>query len=136
VLNAKLFAGLAGIALVVAILGMVRVLPRANLGLHVANIGFGPFYWQLFVALACAVFGFAYLGVGRLTQHPLNQMAGLVSFFLVAAAFVVWLVSSFLTTSDSLPSRQLVILLFAAILSFLFGVALSAVNVAWVLVRK
>jgi hypothetical protein len=107
VLNAKLFAGLAGTALVVATLGRVHALPHGNLGLHVGYFVFGPFYWQLFVALVCAVFGFAYFGVVRLTRRPLNQMVGLVSFFFVAFAFGSWLISSFLMTSDSLPSRRL-----------------------------
>lgn len=135
-LIAKLFAGLAGIAFVVAILCRVRVLPHANLYLHIANIGFGAFYWQLFIGLVCAGFGFAYFTFVRLTQRPLNQTTGLAGFFLVAFASVVWLISSFRTTNDSLLSRWLVILLFAAIFSFLLGVVISAANVAWVFLQK
>lgn len=52
-LNAKLFAGLAGLAFVIAVLGRVHVLPRANLWMRVANVSFGAFYWQLFLGLAC-----------------------------------------------------------------------------------
>jgi lipopolysaccharide export LptBFGC system permease protein LptF len=136
VLDARLFAGLAGVAFVMSILGRLRVLPHANLWLHVANISFGAFYWQLFISLVCAVFGFAYFGIARLTQRPANQTVGLVGFFLVAFASAVWLASSYLTTSNSPLSRWLVILLFAAIFSFILGVTLSAANVAWVLLRK
>jgi hypothetical protein len=136
VLNAKFFAGLAGIALVVAILGRVRAIPRGNLWLRVANISFGTFYWQLFIALVCALLALAYFGIVRAPQRPLDQTIGLVGFFLVAFATVVGLISSFLTTSNSPMSRGLAILLFAAIFSFISGVALSAANVAWVLLRK
>ena len=135
-LNAKLFAGLAGTAFVIAILGRVHVLPPANLNLRVANILFGGFYWQIFIALVCALFGFTYFGVVRLTQRPLNETVGLLGFFLVAFAFVVWLISSFIITIDSPPSLRLLVLLFAAIFSFISGVVLSTANVAWVFLRK
>jgi hypothetical protein len=133
--SARLFAGLAGTAFVIAILGRVHVFPLSNLDLRIANISFGAFYWQLFVALVCAVFGFAYFEV-RLMQTPFNYAVGLVGFFLVGFASVIWLISSFLITSDSPPTSRVVILLFAAIFSFISGVAVSAVNVAWVLLRK
>jgi hypothetical protein len=136
VLNAKLFAGLAGLAFVISILARVHILPRTNLSLFVADISFGIFYTQLLVALVCAVFGFAFFGVVHLMQRPLNQTTGLVGFFLVGVASVVWLISSFLTTSDSLRNHWLVIVLFAAIFSFILGVALTAANLAWVLLRK
>ena len=135
-LNAKLFAGLAGLAFVIAILGRVHALPRADLSLSVGNMAFGAFYTHLFIALVCAVFGFAYFGLFHLTQRPINQTTGLVGFILVGVASVIWLVSSSLATSDSLRTRWLVIVLFGAIFSFIFGVALTAANLAWVLVRK
>jgi hypothetical protein len=136
VLNAKLFAGLAGLAFVIAVLGRVHVLPRANLSLRVANVVFGAFYWQLFLGLACAVFSLAYFGVVRSMQHPLNQTSGRVGFLFIAAASSVWLSSSLLATSDSLRNHWLVIVLFAAMFSFILGVALTAANLAWVLVRN
>jgi hypothetical protein len=136
VLNAKLFAGLAGLAFVIAILGRVHALPRADLSLSVANMAFGAFYTHLFIALVCAVFGFAYFGLVHLTQRPINQTTGLVGFILIGVASVVWLVSSSLATSDSLRNRWLLIVLFGAIFSFILGVALTAANLAWVLVRK
>jgi len=136
VLNARLFAALAGIALLFAFMDKEPVFGRANLLLSVGRFAFGPFYWQLFVALICAVFALAYFGVLRLTQRPANKMVGLVSVFLVAGAFVVWLISSFVTTSGSPPGHRLLILLFAAIFSFLLGLVLSAANIAWVLFRR
>ena len=136
VLNVRLFAGLAGTAFVIAILWRVHVLLPTNLDLRVANISFGAFYWQIFIALVCALFGFTYFGVVRLTQGALNEKVGLLGFFLVAFAFVVWLISSFALTIDSPPGLRLVILLFAAIFSFFSGVVLSTANVVWVLLRK
>jgi hypothetical protein len=99
-------------------------------------MAFGAFYTHLFIALVCAVFGFAYFGLFHLTQRPINQTTGLVGFILVGVASVIWLVSSSLATSDSLRTRWLVIVLFGAIFSFILGVALTAANLAWVLVRK
>ena len=135
-LDARLFAGLASIAFVLATLGRARVLPRANLWLRVANISFGAFYWQLFIGLVCAVFGFAYFGIARSTLRPVNQTVGLVGFFLVAFASAVWLLSSLTTTRNSPPSRWVVILLLAAIFSFVSGVVMTTANVAWVLLRR
>jgi hypothetical protein len=136
VLNAKLFAGLAGLALVISILGRVHALPRTNLSLFVADIAIRTFYTHLFIALVCAVFGFAFFGIVHLMQRPLNQATGLVGFFLVGVASVVWLISSFLVTSDSLRNHWLVVVLFAAIFTFILGVALTAANLAWALLRK
>jgi hypothetical protein len=136
VLIAKLFTGLAGIVFVVAILGRVRILPHPNLLLWAGNTAYGPFYWQLFIALVCVGFGFAYFGFVRLTQRPLNQTAGLTGFFLVAFASVVWLISSFLTTKVSRMSRSMVILIFVAAFSFMLGVVLSAANLAWIFLRR
>jgi uncharacterized membrane protein len=86
VLNARLFAALAGIALLFAFMEKEHLFGRANLLLSIGRFAFGPFYWQLFVTLICAVLALAYFGVLRLTQRPANQMVGLVSFFLVAGA--------------------------------------------------
>ena len=133
-LNARLFAGLAGIAFAVAILGRLRMLPRPNLWLTVGHVGFGAFYWQLSIFLTCAFFGFAYFGIARLTRHDLNLTTGMIAFLLVALASVVWLITSFVTDGSRLGDR-LAIFLFAAMACFIVGVALSTVNLAWILLR-
>ena len=120
----------------IAILERFHVLPRTNLLLSLGHIALGPFYWQLLGAAASAFLALAYLGTTKLMRHPANYTIGLMSFFLVASALIVWLISSFLTSSDSPPTRRLFIPLFAAIFSFLVGVALSAANLVWVLLRK
>jgi len=135
-LNARLFAGLAAITFVVAILGRLRMLPRANLWLTVGHISLGAFYWQLLIFLGCTFFGLAYFGIARLKPRPLNPTAGLVGFLLVAFASVVWLISSFLNTDGSRRGDRLAILLFAAIGCFILGVILTTANVAWGLLRK
>jgi hypothetical protein len=136
VLSAKLFAALAGIVLTFALLGREQVVPHQNLGLSVGRIVLGPYYWQLFGAMACAILAFAYFGVARWLWHPPDQPIGLVSFVLVSIALVILLISSFFITSTSSPSRRLLIPLFAAICSFLLGLVLSAVNVAWAVWRQ
>ena len=135
-LSARPFAALAAITFVVLVLGRLRILPPEKLWLYVGNTSFGAFYWQLFIVLICTFFGFAYFGVVRLTQHPLNPTTGLVGFLLVAFASVVWLISSFFITVRSLASHRITILLFTAMACFVVGVAFSAANVAWALLRR
>jgi len=130
-LSGRLFAALGGVALVTALLGRVRVLPRANLWLRVGRFSFDAFYWQVFVALVCAICAFAYFGAARLTQRSPNQIAGLASFFLLAVASAIWLVSGFVPTS-----RRPIMPLFAAMFFFLLGLALSVANVASVFLRE
>jgi hypothetical protein len=135
-LNAKLFGGLAAITFVVAILGRLRMLPPANLDFVVGSVGFGPWYWRLFIFLVCTFFGFAYFGIARLKRSPLNSATGLIGFLLVAFASVVWLISSFLMTNNSRLGGRLAILLIAAIGCFILGVVLATANVASSLLRK
>lgn len=135
-LNARLFAGLATVTFLIAILGRLRMLPRANLWLTVGHVGFGAFYWQLLIFLVCTFFGFAYFGIARLKPRPLNPTTGLVGFLLVAFASLVWLISSFLITGGSMRGNRFPILLFAAMGCFILGVAFSTINVAWGLLRK
>ena len=135
-LNARLFAGLAAITFVIAILGRLRMLPRANLWLHVGNVSFGAFYWQLFIFFVCTFFAFAYFGIARLRQHPVNLTIGIIGFLLLALASVVWLISSFLNTDGSRWSDRVAILLFAAMACFIVGVGFSTANVAWALLRS
>ena len=135
-LNARLFAGLAAMTFVVAILGRLRMLPRANLYLTFGPVGFGASYWQLFIFLVCTFFGLAYFGIARLKPRPINPTTGLVGFLLIAFASVVWLISSFLHTGRSRLGDRLAMLLFAAIGCFILGVVLATANVAWGLLRK
>jgi len=133
---AKLFAGLAGIAFAVTILTRVHVLPHANLWLHVRGYVFDEIYWQLLIGLVCALFGMAYFGISRLVGRGLNEASGLIGFSLIAFGSVVWLICSFLTAKNSPLSNRLAILLFVAMFSFVLGLAFSAANIAWELLRK
>jgi hypothetical protein len=135
-LNARLFAGLAALTFAIAILGRVRLLPRANLWLTVGWLSFGAFYLQLFIFLVCAFFGFVYFGIARLKQRPVSPVPGLIGFLLVAFASAIWLISSFLMTDRSRPAGRLAILLFAAMGCFILGAVFSTANVAWALLRK
>ena len=136
VLTAKLFAALAGISFSLAFLGRKQVLPHQNLSISIGHTVFGPYYSQLFVALACAILAFAYFGVARWLRNPPNQSVGLVSFALVSLPLGVWLISSLFITGASSPSHRLLILLFAAIFSFLLGLVLSTVNVAFAVFQR
>ncbi len=135
-LNAIFFAGLAALTFLVAILGRLRMLPRANLWLRVGNVSFGAFYWQLLIFLVCTFFGFAYFSIARLKPRPLNPTTGLLGFLLIAFASLVWLISSFLTRDGSTRGHRFPILLFAALGCFILGVVFSTANVAWGLLRR
>jgi hypothetical protein len=127
VLTGKLFAALAGIALVIAILGRMRVLPHANLWLRTGHFSFDAFYWQVFIAAVCAFCAFAYFAGVQITRRSPHQMTGLAGFLLIASASAIWLVSCFIP-----PSHRAIVPLFVAILLFVLGLAISAANVVWV----
>jgi len=136
VLTAKLFAALAGMIFFFAFLGREQVLRHQNLSINIGHTVLGPYYSQLFGALACAILAFAYFGVARWLRNPPNQSIGLVSFALVSLAIGVWLISSLIFTGASAPNHRLIVLLFVAILSFLVGLVLSTVNVAFALFQR
>ena len=135
-LTAKLFAALAGMIFFFAFLGREQVLRHQNLSINIGHTVLGPYYSQLFGALACAILAFAYFGVARWLRNPPNQSIGLVSFALVTLAIGVWLISSLIFTGASAPNHRLIVLLFVAILSFLVGLVLSTVNVAFALFQR
>ena len=135
-LTAKLFAALAGMIFFFAFLGREQVLRHQNLSINIGHTVLGPYYSQLFGALACAILAFAYFGVARWLRNPPNQSIGLVSFALVSLAIGVWLISSLIFTGASAPNHRLIVLLFLAILSFLVGLVLSTVNVAFALFQR
>jgi hypothetical protein len=136
VLPAKLFAALAGIIFTFAFLGREHVLRHQNLSISIGHTVLGPYYSQLFGALACAILAFAYFGAARWLRNPPNQSIGLVSFGLVSLALGVWLISSLFITGASSPNHRLLVLLFVAILSFLVGLVLSTVNVAFAVFQR
>jgi hypothetical protein len=136
VLTAKLFAALAGIICSFAFLGREHVLRHQNLSISIGHTVLGPYYSQLFGALACAILAFAYFGVARWLQNPPNQSIGLVSFGLAFLALGVWLISGLFITGASSPNHRLIALLFAAILSFFVGLVLSTVNVAFAVFQR
>ena len=135
-LTAKLFAALASMIFFFAFLGREQVLRHQNLSINIGHTVLGPYYSQLFGALACAILAFAYFGVARWLRNPPNQSIGLVSFALVSLAIGVWLISSLIFTGASAPNHRLIVLLFVAILSFLVGLVLSTVNVALALFQR
>lgn len=134
-LTAKLFAALASILAIFAFLVRGGI-PPSRLYFHTTNFVLAPFHWQLIGALVCATLALIYFAVAQWMPPPLNQSMGLVSFTFIALAFAVWLTASFSIGRDSPPSNWQIGTLFGAILSFLCGCALFAVNVAWALFRR
>jgi hypothetical protein len=122
-LSAKLFAGLAGLILIVTALTRLR---------------FGPFYWQVFAGIMTSVSAFAYFVVFRfiVIERPHDQFAGLIGFFLIAASAFIWLSGAYVVGSHSLLSDAQIVALLAAILSFVAGTVITAANLAWALLKK
>ena len=75
VLTAKLFAALASMIFFFAFLGREQVLRHQNLSINIGHTVLGPYYSQLFGALACAILAFLILalldGCGILPTNPL-----------------------------------------------------------------
>jgi hypothetical protein len=136
-LSAKLFAGLTGLILVVMALNRLRVFPSSVLGFSAGRIGFGPFYWQIFAVAMASVSALAYFVVFRFVviERPPNQFAGLVGFFLIAAAALIWLSAAYMVGSHWPSNHAQVITLLAAILSFVAGTLVTTANLAWVLLK-
>ena len=130
-LNAKLFGAIASVALIVAILGRVRVLPRMNLYLLVGHVSVRPFLWQLYVASSCAILALGYVGTDRLARNPASQTIGLISLVLVTIAFADWMVLSFLAGRGYLEGLMAANAI--AKISFYAGLLLSVLNIGWAL---
>jgi hypothetical protein len=135
-LSAKLFGALGAIVFVVAILGRLGILPFSPMGLAIAGVAYGPFYWQTFAAIVCAALALSYVGIARTATHPPNRLVGIASFALVALALFTMIVESFV--SDRLFQRfeSMIWIFFAAMFAFLVGVVLSALNLAWAVFRQ
>jgi hypothetical protein len=131
-LTAKLFAVLASILFIFALLGRVQILPSTHLYFPVKDRVFGPYYWQFFGAIACALFAFVYFAVGRWMPRLLNPSIGLVSFILIAVAFLVWLTAGFFMKSAARVDSWLLVTLLGAKFSFFLGSALVALVAGWV----
>ena len=122
-LTAKLFAGLAGILVLVVSVAKLRALPPV------------PIYLQLAGALACVIFAYTYFNAERWLRTPLNQTLGLVHAGFVgisvgAFGFAVYLHPSSPSEID-LSSH----LIAASAVGFLIGCALFAANSVWALIR-
>jgi len=130
-LIAKLFAVLATILFIFALLGRAQLLPTMHLYFPISDRVFGPYYWQLFGAIACGFFAFIYFAIDRWSPRLLNPSAGLLSFVLVAVAFLVWLTTGFLIKSSARLDSRLVVILLGAKVSFFLGSALVALVAGW-----
>jgi heme/copper-type cytochrome/quinol oxidase subunit 1 len=134
-LISKLFAALAGILAILASLRRGQLFPSMDLYFHSTYIVLSPYHWQLLGALVCTIFALTSLAVAQWMARPLNESMGVVSFTFIALAFIVSLIVGFFVRRDSSPSPWQIGALFGAILGFMFGCALFAVNVAWTLFR-
>ena len=76
-LTGKLFAGLAGLLLVFAVLAKLHPTPPV------------PIYLQLVVALSCVIFGSTFLLAELCVRTSLNQTVGLVQFGFVVISVCV-----------------------------------------------
>jgi len=134
-LIAKLFAGLAIVVFSAAILGRVSLLPRMNLLLTLGSVAIGPYYWQLLVVVICTVLSVVYFSFSYWARNPASPAAGIISFLLIAASVVVWIIFGFLFAGHPWTHRQVVVL-FLAMLSFFVGLLLSTMNVLWAAMRS
>jgi hypothetical protein len=123
-LTAKLFAGLASVQVVAAILARLSSSPPI------------PIYLQLIVGVFCLIFATTFLVAERWMRRPLNQRMGLVQSGLVGVAVCTFVFEFDLhpllsNTADVLGSY----LIPASTLSFLVACGLFALNATWTLIR-
>lgn len=150
-LNAKLFAALAGLMLFIGFLGghqpfsqlspvNLILLARDILSAQKTNetLLITGVYARLFLALVCAALALGYFGIARWGKRPPNQVVGLVGFFMVAAGIAVKFSWRFLTGRHPIPDNNiwLFLLYAAAFNAFYWGVLLSAANLAWAGLRE
>ena len=122
-LTSKLFAGLAGIIVIIGFPAKLRALPPV------------PIYLPLVAALACVIFAVTYFTAVRRIRTPLNQTLGLVQvgsigISVCAFGFAVHLYPSLLNEADFASY-----LIVSSALGFFVGCVLFAANAAWVVIR-
>jgi hypothetical protein len=130
--TAKLFTVLSTALLILALLGRIRLIPSMNLYFPVKDGVFGPYYWQLFGAVACAFFAFVYFAIGKWMPRSIEPFVGIANFILIAVAFLVWVVAGFFLKNSGRLDKWLIVTLIGARLSFFLGSVLVALVAGWV----
>lgn len=123
-LTAKLFAGLASILAVSAILARLHSSPLV------------PIYLQLIAALSCVIFAMAFFVAEPWIRPPLNQTIGLVQcgFVGISVCTLVFEFDLYPLLSNK-PDILGAYLIPASALSFLIACTLFAANATWTVIR-
>ena len=123
-LAGKLFAGLAGLLLVFAVLAKLHPTPPV------------PIYLQLVVALSCVIFASTFLLAELWVRTSLSQTVGLVQFGFVANSVCVLVfefdVFPLLSNKPDILGSYLIPV---AALTFLIACALFVANATWSVIR-
>lgn len=123
-LTGKLFAGLAGLLLVFAVLAKLHPTPPV------------PIYLQLVVALSCVIFGSTFLLAELCVRTSLNQTVGLVQFgFVVISVCVLVFEFDVFPLLSNKPDILGSYLIPVAALTFLIACALFVANATWTVIR-
>jgi len=130
--TAKLFTVLSTALLILALLGRTRLVPSMNLYFPIKDRVFGPYYWQLFGAVACAVFAFVYFAIGKWMPRSIKPFVGMANFILIAVAFLIWVIAGFLLKNSGQRDNWLIVTLLGAMFSFFLGSVLVALVAGWV----
>lgn len=136
-LTAKLFAGLAGVIALLAFLARGGQQPAMDIYLHDTYYVISHSLSLFALALICAILAGVAFAAERWTSRTLNTSLGVASFALIAAGFGIFIVADILMPSprDLQTMYKHVWVFSGAMLAFLIGCILFAVNVAWTLVR-
>jgi hypothetical protein len=118
-LTARLFAGMASLLFVSAILAKLHSSPPVLL------------YLQLIIALVCLIFAAAYFTAAQWTRTSLNQTLGLLQFGFVCTSVGVF-AFGFSATGATFVDRYLFP---ASVVSFLIACALFGANAVWAVVQ-
>jgi hypothetical protein len=133
--TAQLFAGFGAILLLIAGLARAGLLHEAPFGMGFREINFGGAFLQMFAGAICVAVALSYLGTLRTASHAPNERVGIASFILVLVSVLPFLGLSFFGTGASFENVGFMVVLFTALSFFFIGVILSAINLAWAVLR-
>jgi len=137
-LSARLFAAMASMALLIAVLDREKVLPYMSFRLVVGHFLLNSFHSLLLIAMISANLAFWYYSINWFVRYPTNEAIGLIGFMVKAVAFVVRLILSLILGRSALPNIWQLLILSGTVYAFYVGLFLSIVNLVrltWALWR-
>ena len=127
----KLFAGLASVLAVLALVAGLRRITPFDVYFHDAYFVVAPSGFLFFVALISGILAVLYFAISHWRLRRPNLLVGLASFAIIVVSLIALFATAFLVRNDSPPHHSQLYTLFGALNGFLLGFVLLAANLAW-----